>query len=160
VVAFKQVKDPMLLAIEAALEGIRKGHGGPFGACIVKDREIIAVAYNTVLRDNDPTAHAEINAIREACRKLGTWNLEGCEIYSTTEPCPMCFAAIHWARISRVYYGTTIDDVAELGFNELPLKAEEIKKLTGTPVEIVPGYKVNECRRLLEEWKKLRLPTY
>jgi len=150
----------MLLAIESALKGIRRGHGGPFGACIVKNGKAIAVAHNTVLRDNDPTAHAEINAIREACRRLGTWNLEGCEIYSTTEPCPMCFTAIHWARISKVYYGTTIEDVAKLGFNELPLRAVEIKRLTGVPIEIIPGYKVEECRKLLEEWKKLGLPTY
>ena len=153
-------KDPMLLAIESALEGIERGDGGPFGACIVKDGEVVAVAHNTVLRDIDPTAHAEINAIRVASRRLGTWDLSGCEIYSTTEPCPMCFAAIHWARIDRVYYGTSIEDVAKLGFNELPLSTFKIKELTGTEVEIVPNYMREECEKLLERWKQLGLPTY
>ena len=150
----------MILAIESALEGIEKGEGGPFGACIVRRGEVVAVAHNTVLRDNDPTAHAEINAIRAAAKKLGTWNLSGCEIYSTTEPCPMCFAAIHWARIRRVYFGTTIDDVAKLGFNEIPLPTLKFKEIAGLEIEIVPGYMREECLKLLEKWKTLNLPVY
>lgn len=150
----------MILAIESALEGIEKGEGGPFGACIVRRDEVVAVAHNTVLRDNDPTAHAEINAIRAAAKKLGTWNLSGCEIYSTTEPCPMCFAAIHWARIRRVYFGTTIDDVAKLGFNEIPLPTLKFKEIAGLEIEIVPSYMREECLKLLEKWKTLNLPVY
>ncbi len=150
----------MILAIESALEGIEKGEGGPFGACIVRRGEVVAVAHNTVLRDNDPTAHAEINAIRAAAKKLGTWNLSGCEIYSTTEPCPMCFAAIHWSRIRRVYFGTTIDDVAKLGFNEIPLPTLKFKEIAGLEIEIVPGYMREECLKLLEKWKTLNLPVY
>ena len=152
--------DPMVLAIKSALEGIKRGEGGPFGAAIVRNGVVLAVAHNTVLRDKDPTAHAEINAIRLAAKKLGTYDLSGAEIYSTTEPCPMCFGAIHWARISRLYYGTSIEDVAALGFNELRLPVLKIKELTGVPVEIIPNYKRDKCLELLEAWKKLNLPTY
>jgi len=152
--------DPMVLAIKSALEGIKRGEGGPFGAAIVRNGVVLAVAHNTVLRDKDPTAHAEINVIRLAAKKLGTYDLSGAEIYSTTEPCPMCFGAIHWARISRLYYGTSIEDAAALGFNELRLSVLKIKELTGAPVEIIPNYKRDKCLELLEAWKKLNLPTY
>lgn len=152
--------DPMVLAIKSAFEGIKGGEGGPFGAAIIRNGVVLAVAHNTVLRDKDPTAHAEINAIRLAAKRLGTYDLSGAEIYSTTEPCPMCFGAIHWARIGRLYYGTSIEDVAALGFNELRLPVLKIKELTDTPVEIIPSYKRDKCLELLEAWKKLNLPTY
>src|SRR5512147_2223965 len=108
-------RGPMLKALAEARKNLVRADGGPFGAAIVKDGRVIAVARNTVLRD-DATAHAETNAIRKASKKLGTFDLSGCEIYSTTEPCPMCFGAIHWARIGTVYYGTAIRDAARSGF--------------------------------------------
>jgi guanine deaminase len=109
----------MRLALAEALEHLEEAHGGPFGACLVLENEVLAVAHNTVLRDREPTAHAEISAIRAAAARLGTRDLSGCVIYSTTEPCPMCFGAIHWARIDRLVYGTRIEDVGALGFGEL-----------------------------------------
>jgi len=109
----------MTMAIEEAYAGVKAGHGGPFGAVVVKDGEVLSMAHNTVLEDNDPTQHAEIRAISFAARRLGTYDLTGCSIYSTTEPCPMCFSAIHWASIDRLIFGTDIDDVRKLGFNEL-----------------------------------------
>lgn len=120
----------MLEAIRVANENI-ENQGGPFGAVIVKDGEIIAASGNSVTIDNDPTAHAEVNTIRKACKRLGTFNLEGCEIYSSCEPCPMCLSAIYWAHIDKLYYATTKDDAASIGFDdsfiyhELTLKPEE-----------------------------------
>ena len=120
----------MLEAIRVANENI-ENEGGPFGAVIVKDGEIIAASGNSVTIDNDPTAHAEVNTIRKACKRLGTFNLEGCEIYSSCEPCPMCLSAIYWAHIDKLYYATTKDDAASIGFDdsfiyhELTLKPEE-----------------------------------
>ena len=99
----------MELAIEEAYVGVKAGQGGPFGAAVVKGEMVLAAAHNSVISDNDPTRHAEIKAISLAARKLGTYDLTGCEIYTTTEPCPMCFSAIHWARITRLVYGTRIE---------------------------------------------------
>ena len=92
--------------------------GGPFGACIVKDGKVIAVASNTVLFDKDPTCHAEMNAIRLACIVLDTYDLSGCELYTTGYPCPMCLSAIMWANIKKVYYGTNLSDAEEIGFRD------------------------------------------
>lgn len=108
----------MAEAIRLAKENVKNGTGGPFGAVIVKDGEIIASCVNTVIPDNDPTAHAEVNAIREACRKLKTYQLEGCEIYASCEPCPMCLGAIYWARPSKVYYASTKEEAAGAGFDD------------------------------------------
>ena len=120
----------MLEAIRVANENI-ENQGGPFGAVIVKDGKIIASSGNSVTTDNDPTAHAEVNTIRKACKQLGSFNLEGCEIYSSCEPCPMCLSAIYWAHIDKLYYATTKDDAASIGFDdsfiyhELTLKPEQ-----------------------------------
>lgn len=92
--------------------------GGPFGAVVVKDGEVISVASNTVLRDKDPTAHAEINAIREACKKLRTYDLTGCELYATGYPCPMCLSAIIWANIKKVYYCNEVKEAEKIGFRD------------------------------------------
>jgi guanine deaminase len=105
-------------AIERAVENVRSGRGGPFGAIVVKDGRVIATGANSVTASNDPTAHAEVNAIREACRALGTFQLAGCEIYTSCEPCPMCLGAIYWARPDRVYYAATAGDAAEAGFDD------------------------------------------
>ena len=107
----------MLEAIRVANENI-ENQGGPFGAVIVKDGEIIAASGNSVTIDNDPTAHAEVNTIRKACKRLGTFNLEGCEIYSSCEPCPMCLGAIYWAHLDKIYYGATQFDAAAVDFDD------------------------------------------
>jgi guanine deaminase len=105
-------------AIERAVENVRSGRGGPFAAVVVKERRIIAAGANCVTSTNDPTAHAEVIAIREACRVLGTFQLTGCEIYTSCEPCPMCLGAIYWARPERVYFGATAGDAAAAGFDD------------------------------------------
>ena len=105
-------------AIREALDGISQGHGGPFGCVIVKDDEIIGTGHNRVLEDNDSTAHGEITAIRNAEDALDSYDLSGCVLYTTGEPCPMCLYAILWANISKVYYGCTIEDSADIGFRD------------------------------------------
>lgn len=109
----------MQRAIELARIGMRRGDGGPFGAVVVKDGEIVGEGWNRVVGTLDPTAHGEISAIRDACSRLRTFSLEGCEIHTTGEPCPMCLAAIHWARIGRISYGFGIKDAAGIGFDDL-----------------------------------------
>ena len=146
----------MRAAIEAARETVARGAGGPFGACIVRDGEILAAAGNHVLAYCDPTAHAEVSAIRAACAQLKTHLLGGAIIYSTTEPCPMCFAALNWARVQTVYYGTGIADVAALGFNELTISNFQMKELGGSSVEIVPDFLREECLELLKFWQNLK----
>lgn len=142
----------MRLALREARAHLAAVEGGPFAACIVMDGEALAVAHNTVLLKNDPSCHAEINAIRLACRRLGSYDLSGAAIYSTTEPCPMCFAAIHWANISHLVYGTAIAEVAALGFNELTITNEQMQAAGQSPVVIHPHFLVAECRELLQEW--------
>ncbi len=144
----------MQRAIKEARKNLTDIQGGPFGACIVKRGRVIAVARNTVLK-NDATCHAEINTIRLAAKKLGTFDLSGCEIYSTTEPCPMCFAAIHWAKIVKIYYGTTISDVKKRGFNELAISNRVLKKLGGSAVKIIRDHARKECLGLLKDWDRL-----
>lgn len=108
----------MKIAAAEALSGIEKNHGGPFGAVISKEGRLIARAHNEVIKTNDPTAHAEIVAIRKAARRLGSFDLNGCEIFSTCEPCPMCLAAIHWARIKNLYFCLTRHEAEEAGFDD------------------------------------------
>ncbi len=113
------MKNPfMKLAIDLATENARTGRGGPFGAVVVKGGKLIAQAVNCVTSQNDPTAHAEIVAIREACKVLGTFQLAGCEIFASCEPCPMCLGAIYWARPARVYFAGTRKDAANAGFDD------------------------------------------
>ncbi|NTW49461.1 MAG: nucleoside deaminase [Chlorobiales bacterium] len=108
----------MTQAIALAIQNVREGKGGPFAALVVKDAHVIAKGTNLVTSTNDPTAHAEIVAIREACKVLGSFQLKGCEIYTTSEPCPMCMGAIYWARLERVYYACTKTDAAKIGFSD------------------------------------------
>lgn len=143
----------MRLAIAKAREGIGAGQT-PFGACIVRGDEAVALAHNVVLRTTDITAHAEITAIREACRALGTIDLRRCVIYSTCEPCPMCFAACHWANVDRIVYGAAIADAAAAGFRELSIPNTEMKRIGGSRVEIVPGVLRDDAARLFEEWMR------
>jgi len=111
-------------AVELATQNVLAGTGGPFAAVIVRDGEVIAEAANSVTTTNDPTAHGEINAIRKACAALGTFTLAGCEIYSSCEPCPMCLAAIYWARLEAIYYGCGQKDAARAGFDDAYLYEE------------------------------------
>ncbi|MDQ0149425.1 nucleoside deaminase [Eubacterium multiforme] len=108
----------MNLCVKSCMDGMKNHEGGPFGSAIVKDGKVIAVAHNTVIATNDPTAHGEVNVIREACKKLNTFDLSGCELYTTSEPCPMCMSAIIWANISKVYYGCTVEDARNIGFRD------------------------------------------
>lgn len=129
-------EDFMRQAIALAVDNVKNG-GGPFGAVIVKDGRVVATGVNRVTADNDPTAHAEVSAIREACRRLGTFSLEGTVIYTSCEPCPMCLGAIYWAHIDKIYYGANQFDAANADFDdsfiykELELKPQERNK----PVE-------------------------
>lgn len=126
-------EDFMRKAIELSIENVKNG-GGPFGAVIVKDGEIVATGVNRVTANHDPTAHAEVSAIRAACQKLGTFDLSGCEIYTSCEPCPMCLGAIYWAHLDKIYYGNNKTDAARIGFDdsfiydELALKREDRNK--------------------------------
>jgi guanine deaminase len=108
----------MARAIELAIENVRSGQGGPFGAVVVENGSVVSEGANSVTASNDPTAHAEMIAIRRACAKLGVFELPGCEIYSSCEPCPMCLGAIYWARPARVYFAATAADAAKAGFDD------------------------------------------
>lgn len=143
--------DIMKLGIEEARKTMNEGFGGPFGAVIVdSNNNIIAVASNTVLKDNDPTAHAEINAIRKACKKLNTHDLTGYKIYATGYPCPMCLSAIIWANIKEVYYGTDLKDAEKIGFRDQKIYDFINKKdLTLLNVEQI---KHDECLKLFLEY--------
>ena len=110
-------KDFMRRAIALAVENVAKG-GGPFGAVIVKEGVVVATGVNRVTANNDPTAHAEVNAIREACTKLGTFDLSGCVLYTSCEPCPMCLGDIYWAHLDKIYYGANQHDAAEVNFDD------------------------------------------
>ena len=124
-------------AIRLANESVERG-GGPFGAVIVKDGEIVAGSSNSVTIDNDPTAHAEVNTIREACRKLRTFDLSGCTIYTSCEPCPMCLGAIYWARIGKIFYGNTRKDARDIQFADDFIYEELDRPMNERTVPIVP----------------------
>jgi len=144
----------MRLAIAEALNGIRRG-GGPFGCVIVKNNKVIAADYNRVVRDRDATAHSEVLAIRKAGRRLKTPFLDGCTLYSTTEPCPMCFSACHWARVKRVAYGSGISDAAAMGLNELRIPAAKLKRIGYDRVGLKGGVLRKECLKIFVEWRKI-----
>jgi guanine deaminase len=138
-------------AIRLSREGSRNGEGGPFGCIIVKGEEIIGRGNNKVLLLNDPTAHAEVVAIREACKSLGTFQLEDCEVYTTCEPCPMCLGAIYWARPKVIYYANNREDAAHIGFDDSMIYEEITRPLTGRKI---PMKKVGreEAIKVFEEW--------
>ncbi|MBR5034725.1 MAG: nucleoside deaminase [Bacteroidales bacterium] len=124
-------------AIKLASDSVERG-GGPFGAVIVKDGQVIAGASNSVTIDNDPTAHAEVNAIRKACKQLGTFSLDGCVIYTSCEPCPMCLGAIYWAGIDRIFYGNNRKDAADINFADDFIYEELDRKVENRSVPITP----------------------
>jgi len=144
----------MRLAVREARKNLKSPRGGPFGACIVREGRVLAVSRNTVLA-RDATCHAEINAIRKASRRIGTFDLSGCVIFSTTEPCPMCFGAIHWARIGLVVYGTSIADAGRAGFNELRISNAALKTLGKSRIRLIEGFLRDECLDLFKRWKSL-----
>lgn len=144
-------EDFMRLAIEKSRTSVENG-GGPFGSVVVKDGEVIAIASNSVTIDNDPTAHAEVNAIRMACKKLGTFDLSGCEIYASCEPCPMCMAAIYWARIDTLYYANTRMDADSIGFSDNFIYEEFNKPESDCSIKIVPMLR-NEAIKVFDVWK-------
>lgn len=146
-------KDFMRKAIALSIENVKNG-GGPFGAVIVKDNEIIATGVNRVTANHDPTAHAEVSAIRAACEKLQTFDLSGCEIYTSCEPCPMCLGAIYWAHLDKIYYGNNKHDAADIGFDdsfiydELALTPENRHKASETILrnEAIEAFKLWESK--------------
>ncbi len=141
----------MQLAIKKAEAGIAKGQT-PFGACIVKDGEVISCEHNKVFAALDITAHAEILAIRKACLKLKKIDLSGAVIYSTCEPCPMCFSACHWAKISLIIYGASIADAQKSGFNELNISNEQLKQTGKSAIELVGGILKQKNLNLFGKW--------
>jgi len=149
------MKKFMLLAMQKAEGGIKNGQT-PFGACIAKGSKVIACAHNGVWKNTDITAHAEIRAIRAACKKLKTIDLSGCVLYSTCEPCPMCFSACHWAGIPKVVYGCRISDAKGFGFNELEITADKMKKTGKSRIKLVGDCMRKENLELFKAWAKRR----
>jgi len=140
-------------AVRLSRESVKNG-GGPFGAVIVKDGKIIAAASNKVTQNNDPTAHAEVSAIRDAAQKLQTFNLSGCEIYTSCEPCPMCFGAIYWARLDKLYFANTKQDAKKIGFDDsfiydeisLPYEKRKIPNIQLLQNEAIEAFKDWEAK--------------
>lgn len=139
----------MKAAINEARKGINAGHGGPFGAIIVKDGKIVGRGHNQVLKRNDPTCHGEIMAIHSACKKLGTFDLSGSVIYTTGYPCPMCFGAILWANISKIYYGCNVIDTEKIGFRDNKFYEMSENKDSSSFIEELNR---DECLRLYDEY--------
>ena len=147
-------KEFMEMAVNEARKGIANRDGGPFGAVVVKDGEMIASGHNRVLADNDSTCHGEVDAIRKAENKLGTYDLTGCEIYTTSEPCPMCLAAIMWANIGKVYYGCSLADNEEIGFRDVRFD-EMMGGRPGIPDGFMEERDKEMCMEVFREYKKI-----
>ena len=142
----------MKRAIELSLESVNNG-GGPFGCVIVKDEKIISEGSNKVTSSNDPTAHGEIVAIREACKSINNFSLNGCELYSTCEPCPMCLAAIYWARVDKIYYANTRKDAQKIGFDDSLIYSEFQKNIDKRKIPMVQMMR-SEALKAFELWDK------
>lgn len=149
----------MRLALDACRKGVDLGQS-PFGACIVRGDQVLACTHNHVWKLIDATAHAEVMAIRQACQAVQSVLLPECTIYSTTEPCPMCFAAIHWARIRRIVYGASIADAQAYGFNELAIPNTQLASLGRMEVELVPDFLRQEAIELYRYWQQRGGKTY
>ncbi len=139
-------------AVRLSDENMRSGRGGPFGCVIVKDRKIVAKGSNLVTSSNDPTAHAEVVAIREACKTLNTFQLTGCEIYTSCEPCPMCLGAIYWARPDKVYYANTREDAAAIGFDDDFIYQEIAAPINARKISFVHA-PLKEATEVFDRWK-------
>ena len=142
----------MKRAIELSIESVNKG-GGPFGCVIVKDEKIVSEGSNKVTSTNDPTAHGEIVAIREACKKINNFNLNGCELYSTCEPCPMCLSAIYWSRIDKIYYANTRKDAQKIDFDDSLIYSEFQKNIGERKIPMIQMMR-NEALKAFELWDK------
>ncbi len=142
----------MKRAIELSVESVNNG-GGPFGCVVVKGDKIIAEGSNKVTSNNDPTAHGEIVAIREACKKLNNFSLNQCELYSTCEPCPMCLSAIYWARIKKIYYGNTREDARKIDFDDSLIYTELQKSIDKRKIPMIQTMR-NEALKAFELWDK------
>ncbi len=149
----------MQRAIELSIDNVRSGHGGPFGAVVVRGTEIAGTGVNSVTASNDPTAHAEIVAIREATRQLGNFQLSGCDLYTSCEPCPMCLGAIYWARLDRVFYGGTREDAAAAGFDDAFIYDQLGTPLGARSLPMEPLMRA-EAIEVFREWDRsgLRVP--
>ncbi len=143
----------MFEAIELSIRNVRDGKGGPFAALVVREGKIIARGTNLVTSTNDPTAHAEVVAIREACKVLKSFQLEGCEIYTTCEPCPMCMGAIYWARPAKVFYGNSRKDAARIGFDDSLIYNELPKPISKRKIPMIRCMQ-KEARTAFLEWEK------
>lgn len=139
-------------AIRVCREGISRGQS-PFGCAIAIDGHLVARTHNTVVLSTDITAHAEVNAVREACLARKDIFLSGAMVATTCEPCPMCMSALHWARVETVYFGASIGDADRAGFNELDLSAAELLRVGGSDVKLQGGLLATECRQLFTEWE-------
>ena len=146
-------KEYMEEAIRLSIEKMQAGFGGPFGAVVVKDGKIIARGFNNVTSSNDPTAHAEVDAIRKACKELGTFQLDDCELYTSCEPCPMCLGAIYWARPKVVYYGNTKADAANIGFDDQFIYDEIEKPLAERSIPIIQ-FMADEALAGFKKWEE------
>ena len=142
----------MKRAIELSIKSVNSGTG-PFGAAIVKDNKIISEGFNTVTLTNDPTSHAEIVAIRIACKGLSNFSLEGCDLYTTCEPCPMCLSAIYWARIDKIYYANTRDDAQKIDFDDSLIYSELQKNIKKRKISMIQMMR-NEALKTFELWNK------
>jgi guanine deaminase len=145
----------MARAIQLSIENVLSGGGGPFGAVVVKDGEIISEGVNGVTESNDPTAHAEITAIRVACARLQSFELKGCEIYTSCEPCPMCLGAIYWARPDRIYFGNTAADAAKIGFDDSLIYREMSEPLSGRRIPTIQMMR-EEALEAFRAWDEKR----
>ncbi|MEK7405935.1 MAG: nucleoside deaminase [Acidobacteriota bacterium] len=143
----------MARAIELALENVRAGRGGPFAAVVVRDNQVVACGTNLVTSTNDPTAHAEMVAIREACRALGAFQLRDCDIYTIGEPCPMCLGAIYWARAARVYYALPRADAARIGFDDAFLYEEFQRAFPERRIPLIEMMR-EEALPVFREWER------
>ena len=143
----------MATAIRLAVENARSGHGGPFGAVVVRDDRIVAEGVNEVTALNDPSAHAEVMAIRAACQKLARFELSGCDLYSSCEPCPMCLGAIHWARLRRVYFGGVAADASQFGFDDSAIYSEFSRPLTERAIPMIQMMR-EESLEAFRVWKE------
>ena len=142
----------MMRAIELSIESVNND-GGPFGCVIVKNNEIIAEGSNKVASENDPTAHGEIDAIRNACKSLNTFNLEGTQLYTSCEPCPMCLSAIYWSHIDKIYFGNTRKDAAKIGFDDDFIYQEFNKDITSRKISMIQTMN-DEASKAFDSWEK------
>ncbi len=140
-------------AIQQSLEGMERNEGGPFGAVVVKDGKIVGRGNNRVTSSNDPTAHAEVVAIRDACKNLGSFQLDGCDIYTSCEPCPMCLGAIYWARPDRVFFGCTRTDAADIQFDDALIYNEMTVPLEQRKIPMIPLLR-DEALEVFRAWKE------